>query len=79
MRFTLVSTEKPTTKRQIRVPADIVTFKKGGVGRTKKLLKNAHKKSSTRGKKILGSRKSSINKKKKKKTQNAKSVIARKR
>ena len=82
MRFTLVSAEKPSTKRQIQVPADIVTFKKGGIGRTKKLLilKNAHKKRATRVKKTLGCKKSSINKKKKKKKiQNAKPVIARKR
>ena len=81
MRFTLVSAENPATKRQIQVPADIVTFKKG-VGRTKKLsiLKNVYKKRSTRDKKKLGCKKSSINKKKKKKKiQNAKPIIARKR
>ena len=66
MRFTLVSTKDPATKRRIEVP-DAIVVKKFTAGRKKKpnISKNARKKKSIKKKSVKkeSSKKSSINKK----------------
>ena len=64
MRFTLVSTKGPATKRRIEVP-DAIIVKKFTAGRKKKPTKKVYKKKSIKKKSIKkkSSKKSSINKK----------------
>ena len=64
MRFTLVSTKGPATKRQIEVP-DAIIVKKFAAGRKKKPTKKLSKKKSIKKKPIKRktSKKSTINKK----------------
>ena len=64
MRFTLVSTKGPATKRRIEVP-DAIVVKKFTAGRKKKPTKRVCKKKSIKKKSIKkkSSKKSSINKK----------------
>ena len=64
MRFTLVSTKGPATKRRIEVP-DAIVVKKFTAGRKKKATKNVRKNKRTKKKSIKkkSSKKSPINKK----------------